>query len=111
MEKTLLEVAYKAMDKKQAEDLLVIDMRQVNPFVDYFIIGSASNYRKANSIVEEVIDECDKNGFEYNITKNNKDSLWLLCDLKTVVCHIFVGSEREKYNLEGLWKDLPIIKM
>ena len=52
--KNLLETAYDAMDEKQAADLKIIDFRGQSPFVDYFIIGSARNYRMARSIIENV---------------------------------------------------------
>lgn len=109
--KSSLEVAYKAMNDKMAEDIKVIDLRGVNPYVDYFVIGSANNQRKANAIIDEIFDACKKEGIETRITHNNQESLWMIADLNDVVCHIFINEEREKYNLEGLWKDLPIIKM
>ena len=51
--KDLLRTAYDAMDEKLASDLKVIDFRQQSPFVDYFIIGTARNYRMARSITSK----------------------------------------------------------
>lgn len=107
----LLQIAYKAMDEKLAEDLVVLDFRNQSPFVDYFIIGSANNERKAKSIIENIEDQAIKNGYEVKHSYNEKDSRWYLIDLNEVVCHVFINEEREIYNLEGLWKDLPIVKM
>lgn len=109
--KDLLAQVYKAMDDKQAEDLVIIDFRNHSPFVDYFIIGSARNQRMAKSILENVEEIAIKNGVEIKNTLNAKDSKWLLLDLGEIVCHIFYDGEREVYNLEGLWKDLPTIKV
>jgi len=111
VEKNLLTWCVKIIDSKLGEDIVTIDLRTVNPYVDYFVIASANNQRKANSIIEELYDMADKEGIGYKPNHNDKDSLWFLCDLGTVVCHVFVNDEREKYNLEGLWKDLPIVKM
>ncbi len=108
--KNLLEIAYKAMDDKQAVDITVIDFRKQSPFVDYFIIASARNYRMARAIIENVEEEAIKNGFSIKHTHID-DSKWLLIDIGEVVCHVFYDDERQVYNLEGLWKDLPIIKM
>lgn len=99
------------MNEKLAEDIVVIDLRNVNPYIDYFVIASASNHRKANAIIENVYDEVEKEGFNTRIAHNEKDANWLIADLDTVVCHVFVGEERTKYNLEGLWKDLPLVTM
>lgn len=107
----LLNLAYKAMDDKQASDLVVIDFSQYSPFYDYFIIGSARNSKMAKSIIENVEDQCSKEGYQIKKTYINEESKWFLIDLGNVVCHVFYDNERENYNLEGLWKDLPTIKM
>lgn len=109
--KDLLKTIYKAMDDKQAEELVVIDFKEFSPFVDYFIIGSASNQRKAKAIAENIVDVAEINNIKVKSFRYNNDSKWLLIDLEEIVCHIFVGDERQVYNLEGLWKDLPRITM
>ena len=109
--KDLLKLAYKAMDDKQADDLVVLDFRSHSPFVDYFIIGTARNQRMAKSIIENVEEIAESNGFEVKHSYINNDSKWLLIDLGEVVCHVFYDGERQLYNLEGLWKDLPVVKM
>ena len=109
--KDLLNIAYKAMDEKLASDLVVIDFREHSPFVDYFIIGSARNQRMAKSIIENVEEKATRNGYEVKHSYVEKESKWLLIDLGEVVCHVFYDGERDIYNLEGLWKDLPVVKM
>ncbi len=99
------------MDEKQASDLKVIDFRKQSPYLDYFIIGSARNYRMARSIIENVEDKVLEAGFEVRHTYIDDSSKWLLIDLGDVVCHVFYDGEREYYNLEGLWKDLPTVEM
>jgi len=109
--KDLLELAYNAMDEKQASDLKVIDFRKQSPFIDYFIIGTARNQRMAKSIIENVEEKCLQAGYEVRHIYAENTTKWLLIDLGEVVCHVFYDGEREVYNLEGLWKDLPILEM
>ena len=109
--KDLLKTAYDAMDEKLASDLKVIDFRKQSPYLDYFIIGSARNYRMARSIVENVEDKVLEAGYEVRHSYIDDSSKWLLIDLGDVVCHVFYDGEREYYNLEGLWKDLPSVEM
>lgn len=109
--KNLLEIAYNAMDEKLAEDLVVIDFRGQSAFMDYFIIGTARNYRMAKSIIDNVEDKALMAGFKVKQSYSDSDSKWLLIDIGSVVCHVFFDGEREVYNLEGLWADLPIVKM
>ena len=108
--KDLLKTAYDAMDEKLASDMVVIDFRQHSPYVDYFIIASARNFRMARSIIENVEDKVLEAGYQVKHSYID-DSKWLLIDLGEVVCHVFYDDQREYYNLEGLWKDLPIIEM
>lgn len=109
--KDLLKTVYDAMDEKLADDLVVIDFRQHSPFIDYFVIGTARNYRMAKSIVENVEDKAVMEGYEVKHIYAESTTKWLLIDLGTIVCHVFYDGERELYNLEGLWKDLPTVKM
>ena len=109
--KDLLKIAYDAMDEKLADDLVVIDFRVHSPFIDYFIIGTAKNYRMAKSIIENVEDKVLENGLQVKHIYNEDTTKWLLIDLDDVVCHVFYDDERQLYNLEGLWKDLPRVKM
>lgn len=107
----LLNLIYKAMDDKQAQELVVLDFRNHSSFIDYFIIGTARNQRMAKAIIENVEEVAINNGHDVKHSYMNSESKWLLVDLGEIVCHVFFDGERELYNLEGLWKDLPIIKM
>ena len=109
--KDLLRTAYDAMDEKLADDLVVIDFRNESPYIEYFIIGTARNYRMARSIVDNVEDKVLEAGYEVKKTYIENTTKWLLIDLGDVVCHVFYDGERELYNLEGLWKDLTIVQM
>ena len=109
--KDLLKIAYDAMDEKLAENLIVIDFRKQSPFIDYFIIGDARNYRNAKAIIENVEDKVIEAGYEIKHIYAESTTKWLLIDLGEVVCHVFYDNERQLYNLEGLWKDLPTIQM
>ena len=99
------------MDEKQAADLKIIDFRDQSPYVDYFIIGSARNYRMARSIIDNVEEKALEAGYEIRHTYVENTTKWLMIDMGEVVCHVFYDGERELYNLEGLWKDLPTVEM
>jgi len=94
------------LDEKQVEDIVTLDFREKSPYVDYFLIGSVRNGRMANAAIETIEEYCDKEGINVRHIDDNKDSKWFLIDTGSIVVHIFYDGEREKYDLEGLWKDL-----
>ena len=107
MNELLKEVCNK-IDETQGEDIVVLDFKKTSPYIDYFVICSARNTRLAASIIDEIEDLCALKGLSVKSKDDNKDSLWQFIDLGEIVVHVFVGNERHKYNLEGLWKDLII---
>lgn len=96
----------KILDEKQAEDIKILDFRGKNPYLDYFVLATARNVRLANALIEAVDDFCDKENISVRSIDNKGDSGWFLIDLNSIVVHIFLEQERQKYDLEGLWKDL-----
>jgi len=107
----LLKIAYKAIDEKQGLNIEIIDFRNQSAFVDYFIIASANSNRMANAIIDNIEEKVLGAGFKVKKIYNSDSSNWYLIDLENILCHVFVGEERQLYNLEGLWKDLPKIKI
>ncbi|MEG0366301.1 MAG: ribosome silencing factor [Coprobacillus sp.] len=106
---TKLECVVKAMDDKLGTGIVAIDMRDASPIFDTFVLCTASNERLMQSIMQNIKDECAKNGFDIKGVEGLRDSKWLLVDLGDIVCHIFEDSERDSYNLEKLWGDMPRI--
>lgn len=96
----------KLLDDKQVDNIVTLDFREHSPFFDYLLIGSVRNARMANAAIDVVEEYADKNNIEVKHINNNPESKWFLIDLGSIVVHIFYDGEREKYDLEGLWKDL-----
>ena len=95
--------------KYNVTQIVAIDMRLTSPMFDTFVICSASNARLMHAIKENIKEECYFNDFDVKSVEGSKDSNWVLVDLGDIVCHIFNKDERNAYNLEKLWGDLPRI--
>lgn len=106
---TKLECIVKAMDDKLAENIVAIDMRNASPLFDTFVLCTASNSRLLHAIEQNVTDELAKNGYEIKGVEGLRDSKWILIDCGDIICHIFEGEERNAYNIEKLWGDMPRI--
>ena len=102
MDFTTKEIAHKiaaaACDKK-AKDILLLNMENISPVTDYFIIASAGNNILVKALAANLEDNLAEAG--------NAEGRWILMDYGNCVAHIFIEEEREFYNLEQLWADAP----
>ncbi len=96
----------KLLDDKQVSDITVINFKDNSPYLDYFVVGTVLNARMANAVLNYVDELCAKLNVQCKISSNSSESKWFLLDAGSVVVHLFYDGEREKYDLEGLWKDL-----
>lgn len=109
MTETLLQIAYKALDDKHAEDIVVLNMQGISLLADYFIICHGNSDRQIQAIAREVQEKAQENGFEIKRVEGFDSARWILVDMGDVVVHIFHRDERTFYNLERLWGDAPQI--
>ncbi|MED3661499.1 ribosome silencing factor [Ureibacillus sp. FSL K6-8385] len=107
----LLQVVYKALDDKKAEDIVVLNMKNISLLADYFIICHGNSERQIQAIAREVIDKVEENGFDVKRVEGFDAARWVLIDLNDVVVHIFNKEDRQFYNLERLWGDAPQIEV
>ena len=53
--------------------------------------------------------DAEKAGLRVRSFSGSGETTWFLIDLDDVVVHIFVGDERRRYNLDGMYGDNPIL--
>ena len=98
-----------ATDKK-GEDIVLMDMRQVSPITDYFVIVSASSDRQLKAIVEHISAEIQQfHDVRPWRVEGNAINGWVLIDYGDVVVHGFLPERRAYYDLEGLWREAPVM--
>ncbi len=111
MTTTLLTTAYKAVDDKKGEDIVVLNMEGVSLIADQFIICHANSERQVQAIAKEVADKAAEIGHPVKRMEGLDLARWVLVDLGDVVVHVFHRDERGYYNLEKLWGDAPLLNM
>lgn len=104
-----LEIIVKALDEKIADDIVAIDMQLASPIFDTFVLCTASNERLLQAIRDNVEERMEEQGVFVKKIEGLRNSKWILMDYGDIVVHIFDASERESYNLEKLWGDMPVI--
>ncbi|MBI4302856.1 MAG: ribosome silencing factor [Chloroflexi bacterium] len=108
-----LEVARKAVEaasEKQATNIVLLDVRPLSTFADFFVICTGESERQLRAIYEEIEHVLKKEGVVPYRHEGTTDSGWVVLDYSDVVIHIFAPFEREYYKLDELWpKAIPVV--
>jgi ribosome-associated protein len=98
----------RALDDKQASDIVVLDVGDILSIVDVFVIASAGNTRLVRTLVETVEERItETRGDKPRVVEGLDSATWVLMDYGDVVVHVFLDETREFYALERLWADAP----
>ena len=102
-------VAVAALEDRKAEDVKVIDIREVSTVADYFILATGTNQNQ----IQAMRDACDealyKAGLHAKQVEGNSNSTWILMDYGDVIIHIFSREDRLFYDLERIWRDGRVV--
>jgi ribosome-associated protein len=99
-------------DEKKAEDLLVLDMRELVAYTDFLVICTARNERQARAIVDEVRVQVKRDaGLLPGGVDGGGEAGWTILDYLDCVLHVFTPEARERYALEELWRDAPRLEL
>ena len=107
--KEKLEVIVRAADDRLAHDIMVLDVAQLTPLAEYFVVMDAKNDRQLSAIVNEITSVIDENNFELKNVEGKNGGKWVLIDMNDIIIHVFHYSERANYNLEKIWQDAPLV--
>lgn len=100
--------AAKAADSKQAREVVVLDVGEVLALCEWFVIASAGNERQVKAVCDEVERQLrEEHGLKPKRVEGLADRQWVLMDFGDIVVHVFQEEQREFYDLDRLWKDVP----
>ena len=105
MDKELLKKVYQALNHKKAEEITLLEIGQISPIADYFVIASGSNVNQLNAMKDAVDEVMYTNGLHARQIEGNSKSTWILMDYGDMIVHLFSKEDRLFYNLERIWKD------
>ncbi|HND51558.1 MAG TPA: ribosome silencing factor [Pirellulaceae bacterium] len=96
----------------EAKDVLLLDMREITPLFDYFVIATGRSGRQVRAIADEVETLLKKEYHdERRGTEGYRDSRWVVLDFGDLVVHLFDAAARDFYRLEELWADAPRVDL
>ncbi|MFQ5860825.1 MAG: ribosome silencing factor [Dehalococcoidia bacterium] len=98
--------------EKQAADIVLLDIREVAYFADYFVIMNAESQRQMRALQEEVLKSLKGEGTRPHHVEGTAESGWLLLDFGDVIVHIFAPEQRAYYQLDQLWaRATPVVRV
>jgi ribosome-associated protein len=107
----LVQVAARAADDKQAEDLVALDVTGPLQLTDAFLLATGRNERNVQAIADEVEDQMLEAGSKPLRREGRSEGRWVLLDFGDIVVHVFHEEDRQYYSLERLWSDCPTIPL
>jgi ribosome-associated protein len=98
------------LEEHQAVNIVMLDLREITPLADYFVICTAESERQARTLQEILAEELKRDHNQRPLsTEGEPASGWVLLDFNTVVVHIFSREARAYYRLEELWRAAPVV--
>src|SRR6478672_10210658 len=95
-------------DDKKAEDIVILDMREISPVTDYMVVCSATSLPQLRAVRDEIEDQFrEKHDLRSLAGDRNLESGWLIQHYGDVMVHIFLPDKRAFYSLEDLYNDAP----
>ncbi|MSQ14211.1 MAG: ribosome silencing factor [Dehalococcoidia bacterium] len=110
-----LELAQHMVDvasDKLGEDVVLLDLRPLSAFTDFFVVVGTESSRQINAIADAIEEELVKDDVKPLHREGTPESGWVLLDLGPVIVHLFDQERRAFYGLERVWQQaVPLIRI
>jgi ribosome-associated protein len=97
-------------DKKFAQDITVLELGELSPIADYFVIATGGSTPQLAALADSAEELLKSHGMKLNHTEGLQSGKWVLLDFGSVIVHLFDKESREYYNLERIWGDAKVVK-
>lgn len=99
-------------ENRKAEDITILDVREISSVTDYFVIASGTSEPHLRAIVDEISDKLrDEQQLKPRAIDGTLHTAWVVLDYFDVIVHVMRHEVRDRYDLETLWGDAPRLKV
>ncbi len=107
-----VQLAVRCASDKKAQDLKVLDLRQIASFTEFFVIATGANHRQVQAISDEITEQLKKQlNARANRVEGYSSGEWVLLDYGDFIVHVFDKDARDFYDLERLWRDAQKVEI
>lgn len=99
-----VDLARLAADDK-CENVVILDVRGISQICDYLIVASGTSDRQMKAVAQHMEDLGKERGSAPFRTNRDDATTWVVVDFVEIVAHLFEPTQREYYDIEGLWRD------
>ncbi len=101
----------KLAEEKKAENVVILDVREISSVTDYFVIATGTSEPHLRAVESNILDTLrSEHGLRPKNTDGSAKGHWLAADFFDVIVHIMNSEVRQRYDLEGLWADAPRLR-
>ena len=94
----------------RAQNIVILDLRELTPLFDFFIIASGTSRRQMHAVSEEIDREFEERLGDKRLSISGyRESHWIVLDYGDLIVHLFEPETREFYALEELWAKAKVI--
>jgi ribosome-associated protein len=93
--------------EKKAKELVILNVKDISAFTDYFLIMSGTSDRQVRAIADTIQENLKLEGILPLGIEGEAAGQWILMDYDDVIIHIFIETIRSFYDLERLWTEAP----
>jgi ribosome-associated protein len=97
-------------DNKKAENIVILDVRDISSITDYFVIATGTSEPHLRAIMDEITEKLRENFGLKPRADGGIQTSWVVLDYFDVIVHLMRTDVREHYDLEGLWSDAPKVR-
>jgi ribosome-associated protein len=98
-----------SLEDKKGEDILLIDIKEIASFTDYFVICTGTSDRMLDALAKSVQDAMREKHQRKGRIEGQPHDGWLVVDFGSVVVHLFSRDQRDYYRLEELWQEGKVL--
>ncbi|MCR4727837.1 MAG: ribosome silencing factor [Lachnospiraceae bacterium] len=102
-------LAKQVIEDKKGEKIKVLNIAELSPIADYFIVASGSNVNQLHAMSDEITEKLGKNGVHPRQIEGYRSANWILMDYGDFIIHLFTDEARDFYNLERVWGDAKTV--
>jgi len=100
--------AARSAEDNHGQAIVILDLRQLTPMFDYFVIATGRSRRQLHAMAEDIDHVLEHEMGDHRLSREGfEESRWILLDYGNVMVHLFDEETRAYYDLEGLWADAP----